>query len=300
MKVYGYLLGISLLLSACGNRDTDYDASGIFEATEIIVSAQSTGELLSFTAQEGRPVKADEQLGYIDTLQLSLKKKQLMATLIATGSKRLDESRQLASLQQQLANLERERKRYADLLKADAAPEKHVDELDYQIAVLKRQLSATEEQLEGNNSSLDGQSASIAAQLAQVEDQIKKSVIASPISGTVLSQYVEQREYVMPGKPLFKVADISRMKLRAYVTAEQLTSLKLGQKVKVYADKGKTERSEYEGIVSWIADEAEFTPKTIQTRDERANLVYAIKIDVNNDGFIKRGMYGDVQFQTAE
>lgn len=297
MKVYLFLgLGLSFVLSACGNNDIPYDASGVFETTEVIVSAQATGELLSFTVEEGMNVKADEKLGYVDTLQLALKKKQLTATLAATDSKWLDEKRQSASLRQQIINLERERKRFGDLLEADAATEKQVDELDYQIDVLKRQLSATEEQLNSHNKSLDGQCLSLEAQLAQLEDQIEKSVVSSPVSGTVISKYAEPGEFVQPGKSLFKVANLEKMKLRIYITADQLTMLKIGQKVKVYADKGQDERQEYEGVVSWISDKAEFTPKTIQTRDERANLVYAVKVSVRNDGFIKRGMYGDVKF----
>jgi len=297
MKAYLFLgLGLSFVLSACGNNDIPYDASGVFETTEVIVSAQATGELLSFTVEEGMNVKADEKLGYVDTLQLALKKKQLTATLAATDSKWLDEKRQSASLRQQIINLERERKRFGDLLEADAATEKQVDELDYQIDVLKRQLSATEEQLNSHNKSLDGQCLSLEAQLAQLEDQIEKSVVSSPVSGTVISKYAEPGEFVQPGKSLFKVANLEKMKLRIYITADQLTMLKIGQKVKVYADKGQDERQEYEGVVSWISDKAEFTPKTIQTRDERANLVYAVKVSVRNDGFIKRGMYGDVKF----
>lgn len=297
MKAYLFLgLGLSFVLLACGNNDIPYDASGVFETTEVIVSAQATGELLSFTVEEGMNVKADEKLGYVDTLQLALKKKQLTATLAATDSKWLDEKRQSASLRQQIINLERERKRFGDLLEADAATEKQVDELDYQIDVLKRQLSATEEQLNSHNKSLDGQCLSLEAQLAQLENQIEKSVVSSPISGTVISKYAEPGEFVQPGKSLFKVANLEKMKLRIYITADQLTMLKIGQKVKVYADKGKDERQEYEGVVSWISDKAEFTPKTIQTRDERANLVYAVKVSVRNDGFIKRGMYGDVKF----
>lgn len=289
-------IGLSLALAACGDKEVEYDASGIFETTEIIVSAQTAGELTALTAEEGRTVEAGEKLGCVDTVQLALKKRQLSASLTATDSKRLDRKRQVAALRQQIDNLQREKARFSELLKADAATEKQVDELDYQIAILQRQLEATEEQINSSNSSLDGQSSGIEAQLAQVEDQIRKSVAASPIKGTILAKYAEPGEYVVPGKPLFKVADISRMKLRAYLTADQLTTLKIGQKVTVYADQGKTDRKAYEGTVVWIADEAEFTPKTIQTREERANLVYTVKIAVSNDGLIKRGMYGDVKF----
>lgn len=289
-------IGFSLALAACGDKEVEYDASGIFETTEIIVSAQTAGELTALTAEEGRTVEAGEKLGCVDTVQLALKKRQLSASLTATDSKRLDRKRQVAALRQQIDNLQREKARFSELLKADAATEKQVDELNYQIAILQRQLEATEEQINSSNSSLDGQSSGIEAQLAQVEDQIRKSVAASPIKGTILAKYAEPGEYVVPGKPLFKVADISRMKLRAYLTADQLTTLKIEQKVTVYADQGKTDRKAYEGTVVWIADEAEFTPKTIQTREERANLVYAVKIAVSNDGLIKRGMYGDVKF----
>lgn len=291
-----FISAVTLCFCACGNRNTSYDASGVFEATEVIVSAKATGELLSFQVEEGQEVDASSPLGVIDTLQLSLKRQQVMATLSATDSRRLDETRQLASLRQQIANLQREKKRYSELLKDNAATQKQVDEIGYQIDVLQRQLMATSEQIGSNNSSLAGQSSGILAQLAQIEDQIKNSVITSPIRGMVLTKYMEQGEYALPGKALFKVADIGDMKLRAYITASQLTTLQLGQSVTVYADQGQSERKAYQGKVTWISDKAEFTPKTIQTRDERANLVYAIKVAVKNDGMIKKGMYGDVKF----
>lgn len=291
-----FISAATLCFCACGSRNTSYDASGVFEATEVIVSAKATGELLSFQVEEGQEVDASSPLGVIDTLQLSLKRQQVMATLSATDSRRLDETRQLASLRQQIANLQREKKRYSELLKDNAATQKQVDEIGYQIDVLQRQLMATSEQIGSNNSSLAGQSSGILAQLAQIEDQIKNSVITSPIRGMVLTKYMEQGEYALPGKALFKVADIGDMKLRAYITASQLTTLQLGQSVTVYADQGQSERKAYQGKVTWISDKAEFTPKTIQTRDERANLVYAIKVAVKNDGMIKKGMYGDVKF----
>lgn len=291
-----FISAVTLCFCACGSRNTSYDASGVFEATEVIVSAKATGELLSFQVEEGQEVDTGSPLGVIDTLQLSLKRQQVMATLSATDSRRLDETRQLASLRQQIANLQREKKRYSELLKDNAATQKQVDEIGYQIDVLQRQLTATSEQIGSNNSSLAGQSSGILAQLAQIEDQIKNSVITSPIRGTVLTKYMEQGEYALPGKALFKVADIGDMKLRAYITASQLTTLQLGQSVTVYADQGQSERKAYQGKVTWISDKAEFTPKTIQTRDERANLVYAIKVAVKNDGMIKKGMYGDVKF----
>lgn len=285
-----------MLCTACSNNDAQYDASGVFETTEVIVSAKGTGELISFHVDEGQNVGMGQELGSIDTLQLYLKKKQLLSNISATESKRLNESRQVASIQQQISNLQRERKRFKELVKENAANQKQVDDIDYQIMVLQRQLAATSEQIGSNNSSLTGQKGSIAAQIAQLEDQMRNSIITSPIQGTILTKYMEQGEFAAPGKPLFKVGNIQDMKLRAYITADQLTGLKIGQKVKVYADQGKADRKEYQGTVTWISSKAEFTPKTIQTRDERANLVYAVKIAVKNDGLIKEGMYGDVRF----
>ncbi|MGN0231107.1 MAG: HlyD family secretion protein [Muribaculaceae bacterium] len=287
----------ALLLTACNSGNNDYDASGVFETTEVIVSAKATGEILQFNVEEGMDVSIGDELGYIDTIQLSLKSRQLEASKSATRSKQLDESRQVASIKQQISNLQREKERFERLLKAKAATQKQVDDIGYQIEVLRRQLAATSEQISGNNSSIDNQSQSIDAQREQTADQIRKSVITSPIDGTILTKYAEPGEYAVPGKALFKVGNLKAMKLRAYITADQLTTLKIGQNVRVYADTGKDGRHEYTGRVAWISDKAEFTPKTIQTRDERANLVYAIKIEVANDGLIKRGMYGDVKFQ---
>ncbi|MDO5526630.1 MAG: efflux RND transporter periplasmic adaptor subunit [Prevotella sp.] len=282
--------------TACSSGEKDYDASGVFETTEVIVSAKTTGEILSLNVEEGQDVKRNEMLGLIDTLQLSLHDQQLAANQSAADSKRLDANRQVASIRQQIINLQKEKKRFSDLLAANAATQKQVDDISYQIEVLQRQLSATQEQIGSNNQSAGNQSMGIKAQRAQTEDQIRKAHITSPITGTVLTKYAEQGEYATPGRALFKVGDISRMRLRAYITAPQLTTLKVGQKVKVFADMGETESKAYEGTVEWISDKAEFTPKTIQTRDERANLVYAIKVAVKNDGMIKRGMYGDVKF----
>ncbi len=283
-------------LTACSSGEKDYDASGVFETTEVIVSAKATGEILSLNVEEGQDVKRNEMLGLIDTLQLSLHGQQLAANQSAADSKRLDANRQVASIRQQIINLQKEKKRFSDLLAANAATQKQVDDIGYQIEVLQRQLAATQEQIGSNNQSAGNQSMGIKAQRAQTEDQIRKAHITSPITGTVLTKYAEQGEYATPGRALFKVGDISRMRLRAYITAPQLTTLKVGQKVKVFADMSETESKAYEGTVEWISDKAEFTPKTIQTRDERANLVYAIKVAVNNDGMIKRGMYGDVKF----
>lgn len=299
MRIHQYICSVALwlVLGACTSQEEQYDASGIFETTEVIVSAKGTGELQSFQVEEGQAVRQGEVLGWIDTLQLSLKDRQLAASLLATESKRLDEKRQVAHLRQQIENLQREKERFTTLLNAKATTAKQVDDIDYQIKVLQNQLVATQEQINSSNSSLSRQSESIQAQRAQMEDQIRNAMISSPITGTVLTKYAEQGEFAVPGKALFKVADVSRMKLRAYITADQLTQLQIGQAVAVYADRGITDRKRYAGRVVWIADKAEFTPKTIQTRNERANLVYAVKIAVENDGFIKRGMYGEVRFE---
>ena len=299
MRIQQYIcsVAIGLVLGACTSQEEQYDASGIFETTEVIVSAKGTGELQSFQVEEGQAVRQGEVLGWIDTLQLSLKDRQLAASLLATESKRLDEKRQVAHLRQQIENLQREKERFTALLNAKATTAKQVDDIDYQIKVLQNQLVATQEQINSSNSSLSRQSESIQAQRAQMEDQIRNAMISSPITGTVLTKYAEQGEFAVPGKALFKVADVSQMKLRAYITADQLTQLQIGQAVAVYADRGITDRKRYAGRVVWIADKAEFTPKTIQTRNERANLVYAVKIAVENDGFIKRGMYGEVRFE---
>lgn len=283
-------------MTACENANPEYDATGVFETTEVIVSAQGNGEIMQLTIEEGSEVSPNELLGHIDTIQLSLKRQQLTATLSATESRKLDVNKQLASIRQQIANLKTEQLRYEKLVKANAASQKQLDDINYNLEVLHKQLSATLEQIGSSNSSLSGQSAGIAAQVAQIDKQIEDCLITSPIKGIILSKYAEQGEFAIPGRALFKVGDISDIKLRAYVSAPQLTSLQIGQKVKVYADFGETDCKEYEGTVTWISAEAEFTPKTIQTRDERSNLVYAIKIAVKNDGMIKRGMYGNVKF----
>lgn len=297
MKIATILMSAvpAMVLTACGNKDVDYDASGVFETTEVIVSSRGTGEIVSLNVEEGQAVTANQPLGQLDMTQLELKKQQLNAGKDAATSRRLDTATQVAALRQQIANLRSEQARFTALLKDGAATQKQVDDIGYQIATLQQQLSAANEQVSTANQSIDGQSAGFDAQIGQVDDMMQQAVISSPINGVVLSKYAEAGEFAVPGRALFKVADVSEMKLRAYVSADLLTGLKIGQKVKVYADQGADGRKEYEGVVSWISSEAEFTPKTIQTRDERSNLVYAVKITVKNDGLIKRGMYGDVK-----
>jgi HlyD family secretion protein len=285
-----------LSLSACKSKNSDHDASGVFETTEVIVSAKSNGELLHFAVEEGQTVDAQTVLGIIDTIQLYLQKKQLQASIRAMSSRKLTVGRQIAALQEQIAKQRTEQKRFETLVKQNAATQKQLDDITSALAMLEKQLAAQTETLNNANNSLTDEQESMTIQIAQINNQIKNCIIQSPIHGIVLGKYAEPGEFAVQGRALFKVADTEKMFLRAYITASQLTKIKTGQSVKVFSDLGETDRKEYTGTVSWISDKAEFTPKTIQTRDERANLVYAVKIAVKNtDGLIKKGMYGEVQ-----
>lgn len=286
---------IILLLTACGKGNGDYDASGVFETTEVIVSAEANGKIMQLNFIEGQQVEQGRPLGYIDTVQLYLKKMQLLTNTSAIKSGRVDIPRQIAAIKQQIATQKNEQKRFENLVKANAANQKQLDDINAQILVLERQLTAQTELLENSNKNISEQSSGLEVQVAQINDQIQKSIICSPINGTILSKYAEQGELATQGRALFKVADIEHMFLRAYITASQLTQVKIGQAVKVYADFGEKEMKEYSGTITWISDKSEFTPKTIQTRDERANLVYAVKVAVKNDGYLKYGMYGELK-----
>ena len=333
------LLAIGVLMVAsCGKDKQDYDATGTFEATEITVSAESAGQLKTFNISEGQVLNNGVTVGQIDARQLTLKrnqlatnneqlaathgqldanKRQLAANKQATSSRQLDLKKQVAAIRQQIVNQQRERQRFTELLKDGAVARKQVDDIDYQLQVLKKQLTATEEQIASQNASLAEQNKGIVAQMegidaqqavvnaqqagvrsqqAQIDDQIAHTFIKSPITGTVLEKYAEAGEFVAVGKPLFKVANMKRMFIRAYITSEQLKNIRLGQKVKVMADYGKGQRKAYNGVITWISSRSEFTPKTIVTDDERADLVYAIKIQFQNDGYVKIGMYGEVKF----
>lgn len=288
---------LTFVLTACNSDDKDYDAMGTFEATEVIVSAEQNGRLINFDVEEGNNLNEGQPVGTIDTVQLYLRARQLGATRQSYASQRPDISKQTAATIQQLKKAEMERDRYAKLVKDNAANKKLLDDAENNVRVLRRQLEALRSSLDNSTGSLDKQMDAVEIERRQVLDQLEKCHIKSPINGTVLEKYAEAGEYATLGKPLFKIADINDMKLRVYISAEQMTELKIGSRVKVYADMGKDDRREYPGVVEWISDKAEFTPKTIQTRDERANLVYAVKIAVKNtDGLIKIGMYGDVRF----
>ena len=293
------LLGLCSLLalfSACGNGAPKYDATGTFETTEVLVSAEASGRLLYFDIEEGMLLKAGEEVGVVDTVQLYLKKLQLEASIKSVEEQRPDILKQVAATKEQISAAQRERNRVANLLKVGAANQKQLDDAEDQLEVLRKQLVAQNSTLSNSHQSLTWQSSSVGIQVAQVEDQLKKCHITSPITGTVLAKYAEAGELTAMGTPRFKVADTEQMYLRAYITSEQLSQVKLGQKVTVFSDYGTDEHKQYPGVVTWISDTSEFTPKTILTKNERANLVYAVKIAVHNDGLLKIGMYGGVEF----
>jgi len=297
MKTQIFILGIFLLLASCGKSKSDMDASGTFEATEVIVSSEANGKIQKLNLQEGQDVRARQLLGSVDTIQLYLRKKQLLASIQASQSRKPDVRAQVAALQQQIVTAKSERARIENLLKANAANQKQLDDINAQILVLQKQLNASRITLESSNKGINEESDALKIQVAQIEDQLRKSYISSPINGTVLVKYAEAGELAMQGKALFKVADVENMTLRAYVTADQLAKLNVGQAVNVNAEFGSEGNKTYKGKVVWVSDKAEFTPKTIQTRDERANLVYAVKVFVKNDGNLKIGMYGGIKFQ---
>jgi len=290
------LAGTALMMAACGGSEKAYDATGTFEATETTVFAEQSGALLTFNVNEGDSIGQGQEVGLIDTTQTWLKIQQLGATKEVYQSQKPDMERQIAATRQQLAKARQDEQRYRELVADGAAPSKMLDDATSQVKVLQKQLDAQISSLTTSTRALDKQSAAADVQVSQLRDMLRKCHVAAPTRGTVLEKYVERGEFVAVGKPLFKVADTQDMYLRAYVTSAQLQTVKLGQRVKVFADYGDQQKKEYEGTVSWISSRSEFTPKTIQTDDERADLVYAVKIAVRNDGYIKIGMYGEVKF----
>ena len=287
----------AILLAACGNNEKEYDATGTFEATETTVSAEQSGTLMRFDVSEGDEIAAGKEVGLVDTTQLWLKIQQMGATKAVYQSQKPDMEKQIAATRQQLAKAKTEQQRYEELVKDGAAPRKMLDDATSQVAVLQKQLDAQVSTLNTQLSTLDSQLSTVDVQVSQLRDQLEKCHIVTPIAGTVLEKYVEQGEFVATGKPLFKMADVQQMFIRAYITSAQLQSIKIGQQAKVFADYGDGQRKEYEGKVTWISSRSEFTPKTILTDDERADLVYALKVAVKNDGYIKIGMYGEVSFK---
>lgn len=295
------LLNITLILTtaflfSCSNGNGDFDATGTFESEEIIVSSEAMGKLVMFQVEEGMQLKQNQIVGIVDTTQLHLKKKQLLASIKAVLSKQPDVETQLASLRKQIEAAEVEQKRIENLVKLDAATTKQLDDINSQLEVLRKQYNATKSSLTITKQGIQSETLPLTAQVEQIEDQIKKSYLINPIDGTVLTRYTKQDEITSTGKALYKIANLSEMTLRAYVSGDQLGEIKLGQKVKVFVDKGDGDQKEMNGEIYWVSPKAEFTPKTIQTKDERANLVYAIKVRVMNDGNLKIGMYGEIKF----
>lgn len=274
-----------------------FDAAGTFEATETTVSAEASGRILSFDVEEGDSVAGGETVGAIDSMQLYLRKLQTERQAASLRSTRPDIDKQAAALREQIARQRTECRRVDNLLHDGVATRKQKDDADAMLRTLEGQLEALLSSLGNSTAAIDENSSAVELQTAQIEDLLAKCRIVSPVSGTVLAKYAEAGEVTAAGRPLMKVADLGRMYMRAYFTSEQLAGLKLGDTVTVTADFGGNGQREYQGRIVWISSESEFTPKSIQTRDSRANLTYAVKIAVENDGYIKIGMYGEVRLQ---
>ncbi len=310
MKANILISSFFFVLTACSNDNDRADAYGNFEAVEILVSAEATGALLAFGVGEGQTLKAGQVVGQIDPAQLQLRRAQLVATQRAVGSRTPDVGTQLsffeqqiAVQQEQLATLRRERTRTQNLVNAGAAPTKQLDDLNAQIAVLERQIALIRQQRAAQASALGTQRrgtqaevAPIAEQIRQVDDQLKKASVVNPLAGTVTVKFAEPGEVVSYGKPLYKIADLGTITLRAYVAGDQLVNVKIGEPVRVLVDAPNGQLKPYSGTVTFLSEKAEFTPKVIQTKDERVNLVYAMKVVVKNDGGLKIGMPGEVWF----
>lgn len=286
----------ALLLAAACSEDSDFDAQGTFEAIEVIVSSEATGQILHFDIEEGTSVKKGERIGAVDSTQLYLQRKQLEAQLEALLSSRPDIKKQAAATKEQITKQKSELQRVGNMLRDGAATQKQYDDIEAQLRILENQLSATLSSLDKNTATINSNAVALEAQIAALDDRIAKCSLSAPVDGTVLVKYAEAGELATAGKPLMKVANLDRMYLRAYFTSEQLADIKVGDKVTVTADFGGDKRYDYEGEIAWISPESEFTPKSIQTRDTRANLVYAVKVAVKNDGRLKIGLAGEVKF----
>lgn len=293
-KIY-VLAGVALMMVACGGNEKAYDATGTFEATETTVYAEQSGALLSFSVNEGDMIEAGKEVGLIDTTQTWLKIRQLDATKEVYQSQKPDMERQIAATRQQLSKAQQDEQRYRELVADGAAPSKMLDDASSQVKVLQKQLDAQISSLSTSTRSLDKQTVAANVQIEQLRDMLRKCHIVTPTKGTVLEKYVERGEFVAIGKPLFKIADTEQMFMRAYVTSAQLQNIRIGQQVKVFADYGDGQKKAYDGTVSWISSRSEFTPKTILTDDERADLVYAVKVAIKSDGYVKIGMYGELK-----
>ncbi len=309
MKQGFILFAVLISVLSCRSKQETFDASGSFEADEVVVSAQLGGQLDSFTVNEGDSIPKGLVVGKINATHVSLQKEQVQATIQTLAQKTMDVGPQVALLQDQLKvqqtqlnNLLHEKERTERLVKADAATGKQLDDINFQIDLARKQMTVTQQQITVQKNTVSTQNRSILSeqapllkQAAQLQESISKAEITNPVSGTVLTKYAEAGEVTAPGKALYKIADLSYLNLRAYITGIQLSQIKLNQAVTVLADNGVKDYRSYAGKVIWISDQAEFTPKTIQTKEERSNLVYAIKIRVKNDGYLKVGMFAEVK-----
>ena len=298
MKYYKHILGLSIIttsLFSCDNSNNKADGYGNFEATEITVSAENNGKLMQFDIHEGKVLKKETFVGYIDTIQLSLKREQLQVSKAVISSKSKGVLSQINVLNAKLNTAMADKKRAENLLKDNAGTQKQLDDINSEIEVLKQQIRSIEIQ----NAPVVNELKNVDVQLKQLDDQIEKSKITNPVNGTVLAKYAEPNEITTFGKPLYKIADLSTMTLRVYVSETQLPDLKIGQEVTVKIDSNDGMKS-YPGTITWIASEAEFTPKIIQTKEERVSLVYAIKIDVKNDGSLKIGMPAEMWINNSK
>jgi len=295
-KVSLLAIATAAIFASCNNSDSEYDAAGAFESVETIVSTEASGTILQFNVEEGQTLQPGQFIGYVDSAQLYYRKQQLEAQIASTTSQIPDIPVQVAALQSQLAQAQKNQTRMDNLFKLNAATQQQVDDANTQVDMLNKQIEAQKSTLGISSSTIEKQVAPLQKQIDQLNDQIAKCKIINPIHGTVLTKYAEDHEVAMPGKALYKIAETDTIILRAYITGTQLDKVKIGQKVKVRSDKGSKQYNFYTGTVYWISDKSEFTPKTIPTKDERADLVYAIKIRIVNDGFLKIGMYGEVKF----
>lgn len=293
-RTYILLAAIAVLAVSC-RSEMEFDACGQINATTVTLSAESSGKLLEFNVTEGTKVETGTEIGLIDTVQVSLQIAELQQRIAGSSSRLVDVKRQSKADESQLISLQNELQRYTSLLASNAATQKQVDDIKDKITILKDKMAAQEQSWERGNQSVQSEKSTYAIQLAQKLDQLSKCHITAPISGTVLTKYVEAGESVTNGKALLKIADLESTYVRAYFTTAQLAGLKLGDTLTVIPDDGTEKPEEYKGTLTWISDQAEFTPKNIQTRDERADLVYATKVSVPNDGTLRLGMYAYIR-----
>ncbi len=285
------------LLWGCNGNGNKSDAFGNFETDEVIISSESFGKISGLTITEGSAVQKGQFLALIDTVQLHIQKSQVQAAVGAISSKTQDVQVQINVLQERKSNLLREKKRIESLLADGAATQKQLDDMNGEIEVVDKSILATRTSMNIGNQGLLSEIKPQQEQLKLIEDKIVKCQIISPIDGTILVKYVENNEFATQGKPLFKVADTKNMYLKAFVSGDQLSEVKIGSKVKVLIDNGKKDYYTYDGVITWVSEKAEFTPKVIQTKEERTNLVYGFKVQVVNDGRIKIGMPGEIKFK---